>query len=105
AGRLPSRGKPPHIKHHTRSSNKETRAMRKIMMAAAAAGLAMLLTCTPAHAWGYVHRGYTGYNPSTGLHHYGETAAVGPYGAGYRTSSYSPYRGYNSYSYGRSYSP
>jgi hypothetical protein len=80
--------------------------MRKIMIAAAAAGLALLLTCSQAHAWAAYHRGFTSYNPSTGgFHHYGTTAAVGPYGAGYHTSGYSPYGGYHSSTYERGYNP
>jgi hypothetical protein len=81
--------------------------LRKIVFAALAATLVMMLTSPAAHAWGCYHAGYTHVGPG-GAYHVGYTRAYGGYGGygGYRAGygyHYGGYGGYGGYHYGAYY--
>jgi heterogeneous nuclear ribonucleoprotein A1/A3 len=68
--------------------------LNKMIMLAAAAALAALLTPSKLDAWGAAHVGYTHVGPG-GVYHTGRTVAAGPGGvyAGGRTGAYGAYGG------------
>jgi hypothetical protein len=59
--------------------NEETEMLRTIILSAAVAAVAALLTPSKAGAYGAAHVGYTHVGPN-GVQHYGATAASGPHG-------------------------
>jgi hypothetical protein len=77
--------------------------LKRIVSAAVAAALMVLVLPATASAWGGAHFGYTHVGPA-GVYHAGGTAFRGPYGGygGYRYGGYRGY-GYGGYRYGGVY--
>jgi hypothetical protein len=84
----------------TKPLTKEITMLKKIVLAAFAAALVLLVLPAAVSAYGACHVGYTHVGPS-GVYHSGETVARGPEGAyaGGRTTAYgaggAEYHGYS----------
>lgn len=63
--------------------------LRQSLFLGLAATLVALLSTSQVQAWGALHVGYTHFG-NHGIHHYGRTAAIGPYGV-YRGRRYGIY--------------